>query len=75
MSHKNTERVICANNHGYPASLTVNTAYRVLPDAAAAKHKFLRIIDDSGEDYLYPQSLFHPPQLADEPGQASPATT
>ena len=37
--------------------------YQVLPDAEAAKHKQVRVIDESGEDYLYPQSFFAPIEL------------
>ena len=74
MSNENPERVICAQNDAYPISLTVNTTYQVLPDDDAAAYGFLRVIDDSGEDYLYPQSCFRPPEPADEPGRASPAT-
>ena len=64
MSHETAGRVICAQNDAYPVSLTVNTTYQVLPDADAAEHGFLRIIDDSGEDYLYPQSHFRRPETA-----------
>ena len=74
MSNENPERVICAQNDAYPVSLTVNKTYRVLPDDDAAEHGFLRVIDDSGEDYLYPESHFRRPEPADEPGRASPAT-
>lgn len=66
MSNENPERVICAQNDAYPVSLTVNIAYRVLPDADAAEYGFLRVIDDSGEDYLYPQSHFRRPETATE---------
>lgn len=64
MSHETAGRVICAQNDAYPLSLTVNMTYRVLPDDDAAEHGFLRIIDDSGEDYLYPQSHFRRPETA-----------
>jgi len=37
--------------------------YRVLPDAEAARHKQIRVIDESGEDYLYPEEFFAPIEL------------
>jgi hypothetical protein len=50
--------VVCLRNDGYEVSLEPRKIYQVLPDADAAKHKQLRVIDESGEDYLYPQKLF-----------------
>ena len=50
--------VLCIKNRGFRVSLVLRSAYKVLPDAAAEKHGLLRVIDESGEDYLYPQSLF-----------------
>jgi hypothetical protein len=49
---------ICIENEGYPASLELWKVYRVLPDEKAAKHQLVRIIDESGEDYLYAESSF-----------------
>ena len=49
---------ICAQNEGYPASLELWKVYRMLPDRRAAKDQLVRIIDESGEDYLYDQSWF-----------------
>jgi hypothetical protein len=43
------------NNKDYPASLELRKLYQVVADEAAAKHHQLRVIDESGEDYLYPQ--------------------
>lgn len=45
---------VCLDNTGYPASLELHKIYRVLPDAQAARDGYLRIVDESGEDYLYP---------------------
>lgn len=59
----NTQFVICMRNEGYAASLEVRKIYRVLPDADAAKHQLLRVIDESGEDYLYPADYFTPIEL------------
>jgi hypothetical protein len=49
---------ICVQNEGYPASLELWKVYRVLPDEKAAKHQLIRVIDESGEDYLYSESQF-----------------
>jgi hypothetical protein len=49
---------VCINNTDYPASLELHKIYRVLPDEDAAKDGDLRVIDESGEDYLYPADLF-----------------
>ena len=49
---------ICLDNGGYGVSLERLKIYVVLPDARAARTGYLRIIDESGEDYLYPSQLF-----------------
>ncbi len=54
---------ICISNEGYPASLEVRKVYRVLPDADAERHARLRVIDESGEDYLYPEEYFAPVEI------------
>jgi hypothetical protein len=54
---------VCVNNADYPASLELHKIYRVLPDDDAAKEGDLRVIDESGEDYLYPAEYFVPIQL------------
>ena len=50
--------VVCVENTGDPASLEVHKIYRVVPDADAAQEGDLRIVDESGEDYLYPAEWF-----------------
>ena len=50
--------VICIKNKGYEVSLEPRKIYQVLPDPDAAKHRQLRVIDESGEDYLFPASYF-----------------
>jgi hypothetical protein len=55
---KETHYVVCLGNEGYRSSLVVRKIYRILPDSTAAKHKLLRVIDETGEDYLYPEKLF-----------------
>lgn len=49
---------ICINNSEYPASLDMYKVYRVLPDKQAEKHGDIRVIDESGEDYLFPADYF-----------------
>lgn len=49
---------ICVDNSAYPASLELHKIYRVLPDEDAAQDGDLRVIDESGEDYLYPATYF-----------------
>jgi hypothetical protein len=49
---------VCINNRGYPASLELHKIYRVLPDEIAAEDGDIRVIDESGEDYLYSADRF-----------------
>jgi hypothetical protein len=51
---------VCVNNAGYEASLEAGKLYRVIPDDEADSHGYLRIIDESGEDYGYSVSRFFP---------------
>ena len=55
--------VVCLENEGSEVSLERRKIYRLLPDADAAKHRLMRVIDESGEDYLYPQRFFAPIEL------------
>ena len=50
--------VLCVKNDGYPVSLEVRKLYQTMDDPAARKHGLIRIIDESEEDYLYPQDYF-----------------
>ncbi|MCC7016790.1 MAG: hypothetical protein IT564_06265 [Rhodospirillales bacterium] len=50
--------VVCVRNEGYAASLEKRKIYVALPDPVAEKHGQVRVIDESGEDYLYPKSFF-----------------
>jgi hypothetical protein len=54
----NIKFAICVNNADYPASLELHKIYRVLADTDAEAEGDLRIIDESGEDYLYPADYF-----------------
>jgi hypothetical protein len=49
---------VCINNSDYPTSLALHKIYCVLPDEAAEADGDLRVIDESGEDYLYPADYF-----------------
>jgi hypothetical protein len=61
--HRRSEFVVCVKNPGYKASLELRKIYQTLPDAEAEAHDLVRVIDESGEDYLYPASFFIPIQL------------
>jgi hypothetical protein len=60
--------VVCIENAGYPASLEKRKIYLRVPDAEAEGIGLVRVIDESGEDYLYPKELFSlidlPPALS-----------
>ena len=51
---------VCIDNDGYAASLERRKIYLGWRDAEAEKHGLLRIIDESGDDYLYPKAFFRP---------------
>lgn len=55
--------VVCINSKGYPASLEIRKLYQAIPDETAAKVRQVRVIDESGEDYLYPENYFAPVNL------------
>ena len=63
MEDKAGHFVVCLDNSDYPASLEVGKLYRVVPDEDAAAEGYLRVIDESGEDYAFLASRFHPVQL------------
>jgi hypothetical protein len=52
--------LLCVDNKGYEASLEIRKLYENLPDKDAERHHQVRIIDESGEDYLYPSKFFAP---------------
>jgi len=62
-----TEYRLCIDNKKYPSSLEFGKIYRVIDHEKAVKHNMLRVIDEAGEDYLYPEAFFVPiklPQIA-----------
>jgi hypothetical protein len=50
--------VVCIRNDGVPASLEVHKIYECLPDPDAGRSGMVRVVDESGEDYLYPRDWF-----------------
>ncbi len=63
MSSTRRRLLLCVRNDGYEASLERRKIYQALPDRDAAKHQQVRVIDESGEDYLYPAAFFAPIRL------------
>ena len=55
--------MICVDNRGYEASLEIRKLYEVLNDKVAEKHHQIRVIDETGADYLYPEKFFAPVRL------------
>jgi hypothetical protein len=66
MSERSSNFVLCIQNEGYPAALELRKIYQTLMDSAAAARGFLRVIDESGDDYLYPARFFVPIQVPQE---------
>ena len=62
--------VLCVNNEKYSASLEARKIYECVPDPQAESHGQIRVIDESGEDYLYPQDLFLPIDIPEEATRA-----
>ncbi len=58
MSEEHFKFAVCVDNADYPVSLELHKVYRVLPDERAESESELRIVDESGEDYLYPAKRF-----------------
>jgi len=55
--------MICVENRSYEASLEIRKIYEVIPDKKAEQHHQFRVIDESGEDYLFPEDYFAPVRL------------
>src|SRR5579862_1760930 len=55
---RSTQFGVCTDNSGYPASLEVGKLYPAIPDSEAAKHGYIRVIDESGQDYGYSAERF-----------------
>ncbi len=63
MNEKDRQFVLCIKNDGCE-DLETRKIYEVLPDENAAKDDYIRIVDESGEDYLYPANYFYPVEIA-----------
>jgi hypothetical protein len=63
---------VCIDNAAYPDDLKLRTIYQVLPDESAAISNYIRVVDETGEDYLYPAELF---VIIDVPTEAQKAFT
>ena len=63
---KTEEYAVCVSNAGFAASLEVRKLYAVVADEAAAGDGLMRVIDESGEDYLYPAAMFERVRLPEK---------
>jgi len=63
MKRSEMQFVVCVRNKGYAASLELRKLYQVIADETAATLHQIRVIDESGEDYLYPAEYFVPVRL------------
>jgi hypothetical protein len=62
--------MVCVRNDGHSASLEVRKLYQAIPDQRALRLHLVRIIDESGEDYLYPENYFVAVNLPQSVGRA-----
>ncbi|MCE9523504.1 MAG: hypothetical protein K8S25_13860 [Alphaproteobacteria bacterium] len=63
MARAQKKLLICIDNEGYEVSLERRKIYVALPDTTASKRGHVRVVDESGEDYLYPKTMFIPVEL------------
>lgn len=61
---------VCVENRGNPAALEIRKIYRLLEDPSAEARGLVRVIDESGEDYLYPERFFVPIDIPREAAKA-----
>jgi hypothetical protein len=69
-SNETSVFAVCLNNDGYKASLEIGKLYRVVSDEEAAAHGYVRVVDESGEDYAFTANRFHLLQLPQTVAQA-----
>ena len=69
MKQHKKQFAICVRNEG-AEDLEIRRVYQILPDARAAKNGYVRVVDESGEDYLYPADYFVPVELSREAERA-----
>jgi hypothetical protein len=72
-AHSTNSYVLCIDDGGYPESLEVRKVYAVMPDERAESRQYLRVIDETGEDYLYPSKCFVSIQVPPEAAKILPA--
>jgi hypothetical protein len=70
MQHETPKYVVCVRNEDYTASLELRKIYALIPDADAEAHGMIRLVDESGEDYLYPRDLFLPIEISPRVSEA-----
>jgi hypothetical protein len=70
MKRNQLQFVVCVKNKGYGASLQLRKLYEAVSDSAASELRQIRVIDESGEDYLYPQEYFVPVRLPESAERA-----
>jgi hypothetical protein len=58
MKRQSKQYALCLSNRGHVASLDKRKIYEIVPDVEAARQDMVRVIDESGEDYLYPKTFF-----------------
>jgi hypothetical protein len=58
MMNETKHFAICVRNEGYEGTLELRKLYEIIDDATAARHDSIRVVDESGEDYLYPNDWF-----------------
>ncbi len=66
MDIKKIKFVVCINNEGYKASLELHKLYQIIPDKTVEEDGDIRIIDESGEDYIYPNYYFEKVTLKED---------
>jgi hypothetical protein len=71
--HRSSKFLLCVNNADYRASLEARKVYVRLRDPRAEEHGLVRVVDESGEDYLYPEALFVPIEVPRKGKLAFPA--
>jgi hypothetical protein len=59
------EFVVCVRNDDYPVCLVLHKIYAVIPDPRGEEDDLVRIVDESGEDYLFSREYFHPVDVPD----------
>jgi hypothetical protein len=65
-----SDYVVCIRNEGFESSLALRKLYRVLPDSGAEVKSLIRVVDETGEDYLYPDELFAPVAVPEDTAAA-----